>query len=250
MNGHRSMIILTALAVAAPLMSCGSSSPTGVPSAASPTVGAPVTGPATAAPVPAHTLLVTGTGEVAAPPDQVTVNLGVDAQAASAPLALNQANADMSRLVASLRHQGIQPADTSTTELSLYRGYNAPYNASQSVDVIIHHIANAGPVISAAMNAVGNDATVSGVSYSIRDPSSQEAAARQKAMAAAHVEAVQMALLAGQSLGAVISVSDELVTAGSTGGCNNGCGGAGGSVPLSPGVDQVSITLYVTYAIG
>ena len=230
-------------------MSCGSASPvTG--SSASPTV-------ASASPTVApelsqsslHTLLVTGTGMVSAPPNQVVISLGANAEAASAPLAMTQANADMARLLASLRRQGVQPADISTTELSLYRGYNEPYQASQSVDVTVHHIANAGTVIAAAMNVVGNDATVSGVTYSIHDPSSEIAAARQAAMANSRLEALQLAQLSGHSLGAVLSVSDELVSSGSSGGCSEGCGGAGGSVPLSPGVDQVSVTIYVTYAM-
>lgn len=181
--------------------------------------------------------------------NQVVICLGANAEAASAPLAMTQANADMARLLASLRRQGVQPADISTTELSLYRGYNEPYQASQSVDVTVHHIANAGTVIAAAMNVVGNDATVSGVTYSIHDPSSEIAAARQAAMANSRLEALQLAQLSGHSLGAVLSVSDELVSSGSSGGCSEGCGGAGGSVPLSPGVDQVSVTIYVTYAM-
>jgi hypothetical protein len=177
------------------------------------------------------------------------ISLGVDAEAATAPLAMNQASADMSRLLASLKREGVQAADISTTELSLYHEVNQPYQASQNVDVTIHHITNAGTVIAAAMSAVGNDATVSGVTYSILDPSSEIAAARQRAMTSARTEAVQLAQLAGQRLGAVVSVADELIGAGSTGGCSEGCGGAGGSVPLSPGVDQVSVTIYVTFAM-
>jgi uncharacterized protein YggE len=242
MNVRRGLIALMTTAVAIALASCGSASPVAL-STAPPTV-AP-----SASPLPMHTLLVTGTGIVSSPPDKVDISVGVDAQAANAPLAMNQANADMGRLLASLKRQGVKPADITTTELSIYRGYNGPYQASQSVDVTIHHIANAGTVIAAAVNAVGNDATVSGVSYSILDPSTEVAAARQKAMANAHVEALQLAQLAGHALGDVLSVSDELVTAGSIGGCSQGCGGAGGSVPLSAGVDQISITIYVTYAM-
>src|ERR1022692_5094569 len=168
---RRGLTALLTSSVAVALMSCGSASPvTG--SSASPTV-------ASASPTVApelsqsslHTLLVTGTGMVSAPPNQVVICLGANAEAASAPLAMTQANADMARLLASLRRQGVQPADISTTELSLYRGYNEPYQASQSVDVTVRHIANAGTVIAAAMNADGNDATVSGVTYSIHDPS-------------------------------------------------------------------------------
>lgn len=251
MNKRRWLVVLTAAAFAAPLTCCGSASPVSISS--SPAVAATATATAAVAPtsVPSstHTLLVTGTGEVSAPPNQVVINLGVDAQGASAPLAMNQASVDMSRLLAALKREGVQAADISTTELSLYREYNAPYQASQSVDVTIHHISNAGAVIAAGMNAVGNDATVSGVTYSILDPSSQITAARARAMASARTEAVQLAQLAGQHLGAVVSVSDELIGSASTGGCSEGCGGAGGSVPLSPGVDQISVTIYVTFAM-
>jgi uncharacterized protein YggE len=248
MNMHRGLIALMTSAVAVAMVSCGSSSPVKVSSA--PATLAPATVAPAASPSPVHSLLITGTGTVSAPPDQVVLSLGVDAQAANAPLAMNQANADMARLLASLKHQGVLPADISTTELSLYRGYNGPYDASQSVDVTIHHIVNAGTVISAAMNAVGNDATVSGVTYSIHDPSTEVASARQKAMADARVEALQLAQLAGHALGDVLSVSDQLVSAGSTGGCTQGCGGGGGPVPLSPGVDQISVTIFVTYTMG
>lgn len=249
MNLRRGLTALLTSSVAVALMSCGSASPATVASA-SPTVASasPTVAPELS-PSSLHTLLVTGTGMVSAPPNQVVIGLGANAEAASAPLAMTQANADMARLLASLRRQGVQPADISTTELSLYRGYNEPYQASQSVDVTIHHIANAGTVIAAAMNAVGNDATVSGVTYSIHDASSEIAAARKAAMANSRVEALQLAQLSGHSIGAVLSVSDELVSSGSTGGCSEGCGGAGGSVPLSPGVDQVTVTIYVTYAM-
>lgn len=252
MNMHRGLTALMTSGVAVAMVSCGSASPVGVssaPATVAPATVAPATIAPAASPSPVHSLLVTGTGTVSAPPDQVVLSLGVDAQAANAPLAMNQANADIAHLLASLKRQGVLPADISTTELSLYREYNAPYQASQSVDVTIHHIANAGTVISAAMNAVGNDATVSGVSYSIHDPSTEVVAARQKAMADARVEALQLAQLAGHSLGDVLSVSDELVSAGSTGGCTQGCGGGGDSVPLSPGVDQISVTMYVTYTM-
>ena len=162
MNKRRWLVVLTAAAFAAPLTCCGSASPVSISS--SPAVAATATATAAVAPtsVPSstHTLLVTGTGEVSAPPNQVVINLGVDAQGASAPLAMNQASVDMSRLLAALKREGVQAADISTTELSLYREYNAPYQASQSVDVTIHHISNAGAVIAAGMNAVGNDATL------------------------------------------------------------------------------------------
>jgi uncharacterized protein YggE len=171
MNIRRRLIALMTTAVAIALASCGSASPVAL-STAPPTV-AP-----SASPLPMHTLLVTGTGMVSAPPDKVDIGVGVDAQAAKAPLAMDQANADMGRLLASPKRQGVKPADITTTELSIYRGYNGPYQASESVDVTIHHIAYAGTVIAAAVNAVGNDATVSGVSYSILDPSTEIAAAR------------------------------------------------------------------------
>jgi uncharacterized protein YggE len=252
MNLRQGLTALVTGSAAVALMSCGSASPVGVsgaPSSAAPATAPPATAAPAASPSLVHTLLVTGTGTVSAPPDEVDLSLGVDAQAANAPLAMNQANADMARLLASLKRQGVQPADISTSELSLYRDYNSPYQASQSVDVTIHHIGNAGSVISAAMNTVGNDATVSGVTYSIHDPSTEVTAARQKAMADARVEALQLAQLAGHSLGAVVSVADQLVSSGSSGGCSDGCGGGGGSVPLSPGVDQVSVTIYVTYSM-
>ncbi len=243
------MITPFAATFAVLVTSCGSSSPVAGASSPAATASASSTVTPTPGPATTHTLLVTGTGEVSAPPDEVVVSLGVDAQAATAAPAMNQASADMSPLLASLKREGVQAADISTTELSLYREYNAQYQASQSVNVTIHHISNAGKVIASGVSAVGNDATVSGVTYSILDPSGEIATARRQAMANARTEAVQLAQLAGQRLGAALSVSDELVGTGSTGGCTEGCGGAGGSVPLSPGVDQISVTIYVTFAM-
>lgn len=246
------VVLVAAVAVTALLSTlgvfAGTSGPASTPSGTSDnvTVNAVAARP--------NTITVVGTGQVNVPPDQAQIDLGVTAERATVNAALNTANVDMTRLLASLRAQGIasQAIQTSTISISKDTGCCSTvvgYYASNDVTVTIHHIANVGPVISAAVTAVGNDINLNGVTLGLSDDSSQLSAARIAAMADARVRAGQWAAQTGRALGPILAVS-EVVSDG-TSACTYGCGGGGGGggVPVASGETNVSVSVTVVFKL-
>jgi uncharacterized protein YggE len=108
----------------------------------------------------------------------------------------------------------------------------------------------AGGQIEAAVRAGGNAATVDNVSLNLTDTSGLLATARARAIADARVKAAQYAKALGQPLGPVISVSDQttaLPLPFEAGVANSAAKPA--SVPISPGSQQLSISITVVYAL-
>jgi len=200
-----------------------------------------------------NTITVVGNGQVNVPPNQAQVDIGVTAERATVNAALNAANVDMTRLLASLRAHGIanDAIQTSNVSISQDRGCCSSvvvgYDASNDVTVTIHHIANVGPVISAAVTAVGNDINLNGVTFGLSDDSSQLSAARIAAVADARVRAGQWAAQTGRALGPILAVSEVVSDGGSP--CTDGCGGAGGGVPVASGETNVSVSVTVVFKL-
>ncbi len=99
------------------------------------------------------------------------------------------------------------------------------------------------------MQAGGNAVTVNGISLNLTDTSSLLARARKAAVANARTKAAQYAAALGQPLGPVVSISD-------TGGggpffpaAERTAAGAASSVPISPGTQQLSVSVTVVYAV-
>lgn len=177
-------------------------------------VGAPVSGAAraqgAAGPAP-RTLTVTGSGQVSVAPETATVRLGVQERAASAEEALGAVSAKTDRVVAALRALGLPEATIQTQSLTVFPVQERPdpsgatpptaYQASSILTIELERVQQAGPAIDAAIGAGANQ--VQGVQFGLRD----EAAARQRAIAAAvrkaQAEAQTLANALGVTLGPV-----------------------------------------------
>jgi|GEM_PF-3037628 len=202
-----------------------------------------------------NTVTVVGSGQVNAAPDEALLSLGVSATRQTASGALNAAAAEMTRLTSALRSQGVADKDMQTSSISIGQTTSCcptavnGYTGSSSVTVIIHHLANVGSIEVAAVGAVGNDLQLSGVSLTLSDDSSQLRAARIAAMADARSRGTQWATQTGRKLGSILAVS-EIVNNQPTGSsCTNGCGGAGGGVPIQPGQNTVSVSITVEFQL-
>ncbi len=203
-----------------------------------------------------NTLTVVGDGKVTVAPDQGELSLGVTATRPNVHDALNASNADMTKLLASLRAHGVSDPDLQTTGVSVNQVSNCcpttvtGYSASNSLSVVIHHVANVGTVIAAAVDAVGSDINIGGVSLSVANPSPQLVAARAAAMKDAGAHAQQWASDAGRQLGKLIAVSEVVGSAPLAQGCTQGCGAAaGGAVAIQAGIETVEVTVTVAYAL-
>jgi uncharacterized protein YggE len=236
--------------------------------------GAAQAGPVTAATVPARTLAVqaagvagaggtsggritvTGTGVVSGTPDQLMLSMGVQTSDSSVGAALQRANRAVRSVTAALARTGVRRSDIQTSGLSVQPEYNgssalpAGYEASESIEVTLRTLAAAGAQISAAVRAGGNATQVDGVSLNLSDTSSLLAAARAKAAADARAKAAQYARALGRPLGPVVSMSEQgpaepLVIAPGA----ERSAATPSPVPVSPGRQQVTVTVTAVFAL-
>ena len=198
-------------------------------------------------------ITVTGTGTVTGTPNQLTLGMGVQVNGASVDSALQQASQAARQVTAALRHQGVAAADIQTTGLSVQPDYASGsqvpdgYQASESLTATLVQMAAAGAQIQAAVHAGGNAATVDDISLNLADTSGLLATARARAVADARVKAAQYARALGQPLGPVLSISDQ--TPAPVLPFANAAAGKAASVPISPGSQQLSVSVTVVYAL-
>jgi uncharacterized protein YggE len=224
--------------------------------------------PASPAPMPAtlaisgptRTILVVGAGTATAVPDEATVGLGVSATRSDVRSAVNQANADMSRLLSALHKQGVLDKDIQTTSIAIYQQTNCcpstvtGYSSSDQVTVTIHHLVNVNTVIEASIGAVGNDIQLNGINLTVANPTGTISAARSLAMADALARAVEWAKLAKHHVGSLLGLS-EIVAATPTIVCGQACGsaggfgGGGGGYQIQPGQTSFTVTITATYEL-
>ena len=200
-------------------------------------------------------IMVTGTGTVTGTPNQLTLAMGVQVNGASVDSALQQASQAVRQVTAVLRHQGVAAADIQTTGLSVQPDYasSSPvpdgYQASESLTATLVQMAAAGAQIQAAVHAGGNAATVDDISLNLADASGLLATARARAVADARVKAAQYARALGQPLGPVLSISDQTPAPQPIVPFANAAAGKAASVPISPGSQQLSVSVTVVYAL-
>jgi uncharacterized protein len=201
-------------------------------------------------------ITVTGTGTVSGTPNQLILSMGVQVNAASVGSALQQANQAVRQVTAALRARGVSAADIQTSGLFIqpnYRsGSQAPdgYGVGESLSATLRQLDVAGAEIDAAVRAGGNATTVDGVSLNLTDTSGLLARARAAAVADARVKASQYAKALGQPLGPIVSISDQSSAQPFPFAASSGAAARGpAAVPISPGTQQLSVSVTVVYAL-
>ena len=205
---------------------------------------------------PGARITVTGTGTVSGTPDQLLLYMGVQTTGSSVSAALQRANRAVSAVTRALARTGVRGSDIQTAGLSIQPNYTgssavpAGYVVSESIDVTLRTLAAAGTQISDAVRAGGNATQVDGVSLNLNDTSSLLATARARAAADARTKAAQYARALGMSLGPVVSVSEQhpvpvppVFAAPSAGRATPS------PVPVSPGSQQVTVTVTAVFAL-
>lgn len=213
-------------------------------------LAAPVASSSAAASVRAIT--VHGTGIVNAAPTRAVFTFGVGNDGSTAARALAANSAAMNKLIAALKAKGVAAADIQTAEVSLSANRTQSgsrilnYSASNSVTALVRSIADAGPVIDAAVAAGANQ--LSGPTLSAADQQALSRRALAAALADARARAAVIARAAGVSLGKVISVSEESTTPPLP--LQNDFGAAkAAATPVEAGTIQIEADLTVAFAI-
>ena len=160
---------------------------------------------------------VSATGSVKVSPDAVRVNVTATSSGASSKVALSQTSSAAEKLRSSLSANGITKNYIKSNSLSVFPEYNYSqdkgsvligYKATQSFEIIVRNAASAGDVVDAAVNAVGDNLIVDGVTPFIYDPTKATASARVDAVKRAKAKANSYAKLLNVSLGKIIYLDE------------------------------------------
>lgn len=213
---------------------------------------------ATTGAAPGAKATVTGTGTTSGTPDELTIQMGASTSASTASSALDRNDREIAALDAVFTHAGVEPAQILTSGLSLQPTYDSSgnisgYQASDELTVTLRDLAKAGAVIDAGAHAVGNDAQIDEIEFSIADTSSLLERARTRAVQAAQAEAEAFAQGAGTTLGPVLSIGDEeqqpvpLVQPSNF--AAKVASGASTPVPVQAGSEQIEVQVHVVYSL-
>ncbi len=205
-------------------------------------------------------ITVIGRGEALGEPDKAQVQIGVETFAAEAGKATSENEATLQAILATLDEQGIAAENIQTSNYSLWAeqlyGDNGPegiagYRVSNQVAVTIWDIDKVDDILAAVTEAGAN--SIYGVNFSVADPATLEAEAREKAINDARQRASSLAELSGIQLGEIRAISEVI---GQMPGpyFDMGAGGAGGAMEsaapsISPGQLSYKTQLQVTFEI-
>jgi len=205
---------------------------------------------------------VSGYGELTLVPDLAILRLGIVSQEDSVAKAQAAASKAMNAVIAALKAQGVAEKDIKTQYFSIsqrtkwdpdtYQEIVIGYEVRNMVSAKIRDMDKVGTIIDAAAEAGGDLTRIEGVSFSVEKPSSYYTELREKAMADARAKAEQIAEFYGITLGKPTHVSEGSTPTPPIWDLYYYRGGAAEGLaptPISAGETELSLSIYVTYAI-
>jgi uncharacterized protein len=198
-----------------------------------------------------HSIVVAGNGSVSAVPDRAQVSFGVSTSAKTASAALRANAAEMTKVIAALKGQGIAAADIRTEFVSLSPRYSQNgdavigYDAVNSVSATIRRLDKIGPTIDAAVDAGANQ--VSGPSLVRADSAGLYRVALRAAIANARAKARTIAAASGLRLRRITDVSESSSAPPPTPLTEKAAADA--STPVEPGTTRVEAAVTVTFSV-
>lgn len=161
------------------------------------------------------TFNVTGEGTVAVKPDMATLNVGIQAQAATVKAVQDQINATINKVAEAIKKLGVDQKDIQTTNYQINPNYDfqgstqriTGYSASTNLSIKVRNIDLVNQVIDSATENGANQ--VGGINFDVDDKTKVENEARQKAVALAKKKAESAAKIAGFKLGRMVNYSED-----------------------------------------
>ncbi|GAC1470547.1 MAG: SIMPL domain-containing protein [Chloroflexota bacterium] len=155
----------------------------------------------------AHSLSVTGHGQVQQAPDMASLTIGVEKRSTDAQDALSRAASATNAIVSAIEAQGVPTKNIQTGNLSLYHDdQRDQYIAGHELNVRVDDINKVGAVLDAAVGAGANSSW--GVGFGLKDPSAAQANALKAAIANARARADAMAGALNVTITGVASATD------------------------------------------
>lgn len=203
---------------------------------------------------------VSGQGTVSVPPDIAVLDLGASVTDATVAAARDRASTAMQAIHDAATANGVAEKDIRTTSFNIYPQYRysedkgqeiTGYQVTNLVSITVRNIDDVSAVLDAAVAAGGNDVRVDNVLFTVEDPEQFLNDARTKALENARAHADELAAAAGVSVGTPIAIVEA-------GGsvqppqpmfAEAAADNRGGSTPVSPGEQKLTVSVFVVYAI-
>jgi uncharacterized protein YggE len=158
---------------------------------------------------------VSATGEVTRVPDIAIISAGVVSRSTSATGALQDSADRMQRVLAALKHAGVENRDIQTSSVNLNAEYRYPenqpaqltgYTATNLVTIRFRDIRNSGKILDALVSQGANQ--INGPNLTIDKPEAALDEARAKAVANGRARAELYARALGMRVVRVVSVNE------------------------------------------
>lgn len=167
---------------------------------------------------PETTLSVSASGEISRSPDIATIMAGVQTDADTASAAMSQNAASMEGVYNALEAAGVAARDMQTSNLSLQPRYDysnqdgtpprvTGYTASNQLSVTVRNLDNLGTTMDAIVQQGGN--TISGLQFSLDDPTEARNEARRQAIQTAVKRANLYAQETGYRVARIVTINEQ-----------------------------------------
>jgi uncharacterized protein YggE len=203
---------------------------------------------------PSH-ITVAGMGSVSVTPDTVKITVGVSDQESTVAAAQSKVDSGVATITAKLKAAGIDAKDYRTVQYSIepVMDYNGStkgqagaltgFNVTNMIEITLHDTTQAGPLLDSLVSAGAN--SVYGINFSVSNAGTFQQQAYDQAMQDAKSRAQKIAALSNLTLGKIVSVSENGTGTPIT--FDNKSAGLGGGAVITPGQQNITSTLVVTY---
>jgi uncharacterized protein YggE len=197
-----------------------------------------------------HSIVVTGQGSVITVPNRAQVSFGVSSNAKTASAALRANAAEMTKVISTVKSQGIPAADIRTESVSLSPRYSSSgeeivgYTASNSVAVTVRNLDKLGALIDLAVDAGANQ--ISGPNLIRSDATALYRQALRAAISNARAKAQTIARASGLRLRRITDVAES---GGPPPTPERAKTDVSAATPVEPGTQLVEATLTVTFSV-
>jgi uncharacterized protein len=167
-----------------------------------------------------NTIIVSGTGKVTTPPDEATIQVGVENDGATAAEALSANSTDMQKVLDRLKAEGMADNAIETANVVVYpnRYYDQQsgqekttgYRAQNTVTITFSDLSPIGGVYAAMTDAGAS--SVSGPNWQLSEDNPAVTTALTRAIANARLKAEAIAADQGVQLGEALIISESSVS--------------------------------------
>ena len=202
-----------------------------------------------------RSIQVTGVGEVAAPPDMATLQVGVATDGETAAEALEKNSSLMRNVFDALKKMGIAEKDIQTSQLQIGPQYAQSrnrtneligYRAHNQVRIVVRDLASLGSVVDNVTRSGANQ--FSGIGFGIDDERGVADQARNRALQEARRRAELYAQVAGVRVGKVMTIR-ELSSGGGPSPMMRGRAMMAADTPIATGEERVGVRVEVVYEL-